>query len=72
MNKYYGESEARLREIFEEAKKNPPAIIFIDELDAVAPKRSEVVGDVEKRVVAQLLTLKDGLKSRGDVIVIRA
>jgi len=72
MNKYYGESEARLREIFEEAKKNSPAIIFIDELDAVAPKRSEVVGDVEKRVVAQLLSLMDGLKSRGDVIVIGA
>ena len=72
MSKYYGESEARLREIFEEARKNSPAIIFIDELDAVAPKRSEVVGDVEKRVVAQLLSLMDGLKSRGDVIVIGA
>ncbi|MDI6601947.1 MAG: AAA family ATPase [Thermoanaerobacteraceae bacterium] len=72
MNKYYGESEARLREIFDEAKKNAPSIIFIDELDAVAPKRSEVIGDVEKRVVAQLLSLMDGLKSRGDVIVIGA
>ncbi len=72
MSKFYGESEARLREIFEEAQKNAPAIIFIDEIDAIAPKREEVVGEVEKRVVAQLLTLLDGLKERGKVIVIGA
>ena len=72
MSKYYGESEARLREIFEEAKKNAPAIIFIDEIDAIAPKRDEVTGEVEKRVVAQLLTLMDGLQERGQVIVIGA
>ncbi|MCX8184699.1 MAG: CDC48 family AAA ATPase [Sulfolobales archaeon] len=72
MSKYYGESEARLREIFEEAQKNSPAIIFIDEIDAIAPKREEVVGEVEKRVVAQLLALMDGLKERGKVIVIGA
>jgi len=72
MSKYYGESEQRLREIFEQAKKNAPAIIFIDEIDAIAPKRDEVVGEVERRVVAQLLTLMDGLESRGDVIVIAA
>jgi len=72
MSKFYGESEQRLREIFEQAKKNAPAIIFIDEIDAIAPKRDEVVGEVEKRVVAQLLTLMDGLESRGDVIVIAA
>ncbi|MEM1706910.1 MAG: CDC48 family AAA ATPase [Sulfolobales archaeon] len=72
MSKYYGESEARLREIFEEAQKNAPAIIFIDEIDAIAPKREEVVGEVEKRVVSQLLTLMDGLKERGKVIVIGA
>jgi len=72
MSKYYGESEARLREIFEEAQKNSPAIIFIDEIDAIAPKREEVVGEVEKRVVSQLLTLMDGLKERGKVIVIGA
>ncbi len=72
MSKYYGESEQRLREIFEEAKKNAPAIIFIDEIDAIAPKRDEVVGEVERRVVAQLLALMDGLESRGDVIVIAA
>ena len=72
MSKYYGESEARLREIFEEAKKNAPAIIFIDEIDAIAPKRDEVSGEVEKRVVAQLLTLMDGLQERGQVIVIGA
>jgi transitional endoplasmic reticulum ATPase len=72
MSKYYGESEARLREIFEEAKKNAPAIIFIDEIDAIAPKREEVTGEVEKRVVAQLLTLMDGLQERGQVIVIGA
>jgi transitional endoplasmic reticulum ATPase len=72
MKKYLGESEATLREIFEEAEKNAPAIIFIDEIDAVAPKRSDVAGDVEKRVVAQLLTLMDGLSARGDVVVIAA
>ncbi|MEM1541181.1 MAG: CDC48 family AAA ATPase [Ignisphaera sp.] len=72
MSKYYGESEQRLRQIFEEAEKNAPAIIFIDELDALAPKREEVVGEVEKRVVAQLLTLMDGLKERGRVVVIGA
>ncbi|AEM38259.1 AAA family ATPase, CDC48 subfamily [Pyrolobus fumarii 1A] len=72
MSKYYGESEQRLREIFEEAEKNAPAIIFIDEIDAIAPKREEVTGEVEKRVVAQLLTLMDGLKERGKVIVIGA
>ncbi len=72
MSKYYGESEARLREIFEEAKKNAPAIIFIDEIDAIAPRRDEVTGEVEKRVVAQLLTLMDGLQERGQVIVIGA
>jgi transitional endoplasmic reticulum ATPase len=72
MTKFYGESEQRLREIFEEARKNAPAIIFIDEIDAIAPKREEVVGEVEKRVVAQLLTLMDGLAERGRVIVIGA
>jgi ATP-dependent 26S proteasome regulatory subunit len=69
VSKYYGESEAKLREIFEEAKKNAPAIIFIDEIDAIAPKREEVTGEVEKRIVAQLLTLMDGLQERGQVIV---
>ncbi len=72
MSKFYGESEQRLREIFEQAKKNAPSIIFIDEIDAIAPKRDEVVGEVERRVVAQLLALMDGLESRGDVIVIAA
>ena len=70
VSKYYGESEQNLRKIFEEAEKNAPAIIYIDEIDAIAPKREEVTGDVEKRLVAQLLTLMDGLKSRGQVIVI--
>jgi len=72
MSKFYGESEERLREIFKEAEENAPSIIFIDEIDAIAPKREEVVGEVEKRVVSQLLTLMDGLKSRGKVIVIAA
>ena len=72
MNKFYGESEARLREIFQQAQQNAPAIIFIDELDAIAPKREEVTGEVERRVVAQLLALMDGLKERGNVIVIGA
>ena len=72
MSKFYGESEARLREMFQQAEKNAPAIIFIDELDAIAPKREEVTGEVERRVVAQLLALLDGLTSRGNVIVIGA
>ncbi|HRU81808.1 MAG TPA: CDC48 family AAA ATPase, partial [Candidatus Methanomethylicus sp.] len=72
MSKFYGESEQKLREFFDEAKQHAPAIIFIDELDAIAPKREEVTGEVEKRVVAQLLALLDGLEARGDVIVIGA
>ncbi|MEM3437622.1 MAG: CDC48 family AAA ATPase [Nitrososphaerales archaeon] len=72
MNKYYGETEARLRDIFKDAKENAPSIIFIDELDAIAPKREETFGDVEKRVVAQLLSLMDGLSERGRVVVIGA
>ena len=72
MSKFYGESEARLREVFQEAEQNAPSIIFIDELDAIAPKRGEVTGEVERRVVSQLLTLMDGLKSRGQVVVIGA
>lgn len=72
MSKYYGESEKHIREIFEEAEKTAPAIIFIDEIDSIAPKREEVTGEVERRVVAQLLSLMDGLKSRGQVIVIAA
>jgi len=71
-SKWYGESEARLRQLFKEAEENAPSIIFIDEIDAIAPKRGEVVGEVEKRVVAQLLSLMDGLESRGQVIVIAA
>lgn len=72
MSKFYGESEARLREIFQQAQQNSPGIIFIDELDAIAPKREEVTGEVERRVVAQLLALMDGLAARGNVIVIGA
>ncbi len=72
MSKYYGESEQRLREIFDEAKENAPAIIFIDEIDSIAPKREEVTGEVERRVVAQLLALMDGLEARGQVVVIGA
>ncbi len=72
MSKWYGQSEANLRKVFEEAEKNAPSIIFIDEIDAIAPKREEVRGEVEKRVVSQLLTMMDGLKSRGKVIVIAA
>ncbi|HUV83114.1 MAG TPA: CDC48 family AAA ATPase [archaeon] len=72
MSKYYGESEQRLREVFEEAEKNAPSIILIDEIDSIAPKRAEVTGEVERRVVAQLLSLMDGLKSRKNVIVIGA
>jgi len=70
MSKYYGESEKALRDIFEEGEKNTPAIIFLDELDSIAPKRGEVTGEVERRVVAQLLSLMDGLKERKNVIVI--
>ena len=72
MSKFYGESEKRLRQIFDEAEKNAPSIIFIDELDAIAPKREEVIGEVERRVVAQLLAVMDGLQKRGQVIVIGA
>jgi transitional endoplasmic reticulum ATPase len=72
MSKWYGQSEENLRSVFKEAQKNSPAIIFIDEIDAIAPKRSEVTGEVEKRVVSQLLTLLDGLESRENVIVIAA
>jgi len=72
MSKFYGESEKKIRDIFEEAEKTSPAIIFIDEIDAIAPKREEVVGEVERRVVSQLLTMMDGLKGRGKVIVIGA
>jgi len=72
MSKFYGESEKKIRDIFEEAEKTAPAIIFIDEIDSIAPKREEVVGEVERRVVSQLLTMMDGLKSRGKVIVIGA
>ncbi|GIU68303.1 MAG: ATPase [Candidatus Pacearchaeota archaeon] len=72
MSKFYGESEKKIRDIFEEAEKTAPAIIFIDEIDAIAPKREEVTGEVERRVVSQLLTMMDGLKSRGKVIVIGA
>ena len=72
MNKYYGATEAKLRDIFKEAKDKSPSIIFIDEIDAIAPKREEAYGDVEKRVVAQLLALMDGLTDRGNVIVLGA
>ncbi|WOF16074.1 CDC48 family AAA ATPase [Methanoplanus sp. FWC-SCC4] len=72
MSKYYGESESKLREVFEEAQQNAPTIIFIDEIDSIAPKREETKGEVEQRVVAQLLALMDGLKGRGEVIVIAA
>ncbi|WP_436901245.1 CDC48 family AAA ATPase [Halovenus halobia] len=72
MSKYYGESEEQLREVFEEASENSPAVIFIDEIDSIAPKRGETSGDVERRVVAQLLSLMDGLEERGQVIVIGA
>ena len=72
MSKFYGESEERLRETFKQAQENVPSIIFIDEIDSIAPKREEVTGDVEKRVVSQLLTLMDGLESRGKVVVIGA
>jgi len=72
MSKFYGESEARLREIFKEAKEKAPSIIFIDEIDSIAPKREEVTGEVERRVVSQLLSIMDGLEARGKVIVIAA
>ncbi|MFA6363856.1 CDC48 family AAA ATPase [Methanoregula sp.] len=72
ISKYYGESEQRLREVFEEARENAPSIIFIDELDSIAPRREEVTGEVERRVVAQLLTMMDGLEERGQVVVIGA
>ncbi len=72
MNKYYGETEAKLRDIFKEAKEKSPSIIFIDEIDAIAPKREEAYGDVEKRLVAQLLALMDGLDDRGNVVVLGA
>ncbi|WP_415282776.1 CDC48 family AAA ATPase [Candidatus Nitrososphaera sp. FF02] len=72
MSKFHGESEERLRQVFQEAEQNAPSIIFIDEIDSIAPKREEVSGDVEKRVVSQLLTLMDGIKSRGKLVVIGA
>ena len=72
MSKYHGESEERVRQVFKEAEENAPSIIFIDEIDSIAPKREEVSGDVEKRVVSQLLTLMDGIKSRGKLVVIGA
>lgn len=72
MSKYYGESEKQLREIFKEAEDNAPSIIFIDEIDSIAPKREEVTGEVERRVVAQLLSLMDGLQARGQVVVVAA
>ena len=72
MSKFHGESEERLRQIFKEAEENAPSIIFIDEIDSIAPKREEVSGDVEKRIVSQLLTLMDGIKSRGKLVVIGA
>ena len=70
MSNYHGESEERLRNVFQEAEKNAPSIIFIDEIDSIAPKREEVSGEVERRIVAQLLSLMDGMKSRGKVVVI--
>lgn len=72
MSKYYGESEEKLRNVFEQAEKNSPSIVFIDEIDSIAPKREEVSGEVERRIVAQLLSLMDGMKSRGKVVVIGA
>ena len=72
MSKFYGESEEKLRNIFLQAQDKAPSIIFIDEIDSIAPKRDEVSGDVEKRIVSQLLTLMDGLKARGKVVVIAA
>lgn len=72
MGKYYGESEERIRDIFKQAEENAPSIVFIDEIDSIAPKRDEVSGEVEKRIVSQILTLMDGMKSRGKVVVIAA
>lgn len=72
IGKFYGESEERLRELFKQAEENSPSIVFIDEIDSIAPKREEVTGEVEKRIVSQLLTLMDGMKSRGKVVVIAA
>ena len=72
MSKFYGESEKKIRDIFENAEKTAPAIVFIDEIDAIAPKREETMGEVERRVVSQILTMMDGMKSRGKVIVIGA
>lgn len=72
IHKFYGESEAKLRQVFEEARKNAPSIIFLDEIDALAPRRAQVIGDVEKRVVAQLLALMDGVVARGEVVIIGA
>ncbi len=72
IHKFYGESEAKLRMVFEEARQNAPSIIFLDEMDALAPRRAQVIGDVEKRVVAQLLALMDGLVSRGEIVIIGA
>jgi len=72
MGKHYGESEERIREIFTQAEENSPSIVFIDEIDSIAPKRDEVSGELEKRIVSQLLTLMDGMKSRGNVVVIAA
>ena len=72
MSKFYGESEARLREIFKEAREKAPSIVFVDEIDSIAPKREEVPGEVERRVVSQMLSLMEGLEARGKVIVISA
>src|SRR5207253_1217329 len=72
MSKFYGESEEKLRSIFKEAQENAPSIIFIDEIDSIAPKREEVTGELEKRIVSQLLSLMDGLEARGKIVVIGA
>ncbi|MEX7181722.1 AAA family ATPase, partial [Pseudomonas aeruginosa] len=72
MGSAYGESESRLREVFEEAAKAAPSIVFIDEIDSIAPKRGQVSGEAEKRLVAQLLTLMDGIESRANLVVIAA
>ena len=72
MSKFYGESEQRLRQTFKAAQEHAPSIIFIDEIDSIAPKREEVTGELEKRVVSQMLTLMDGIQNRGKVVVIGA
>ena len=72
MSKFYGESEAHLREIFKEAREKAPTIMFIDEIHSIAPKREEVTGEIERRIVSQLLSLMDGLETRGRVIIIAA